>query len=325
MAHQVETMAFANQVPWHGLGNRVNPDASVEEMLKEAGLDWDVNRMPLFAKGGKGRLIAVPGRSALVRSTDDKIMTIIGPNWKPLQNRDMMDFFRLYTEAGKIKLETAGALKGGRVIFGLANLGDSFTVGKNDKVQGYLLIISPHEVGMTIRIKLTTVRVVCANTLAAAISDDKFQYSQSHLRDFDVESARAAVEAAHDQLAIFGKEARALAKRKMTDEDTVVFLSRFFQPLTKEGEEASAKLDRKRIDFIMDPANQNQKLTAVLASVRDAPGATPGNAWGVLNGVLHWADHSAGRSVDARMTRAWLGDRGRIKTDINSALLAMAA
>ena len=42
MAHQVETMAYAGAVPWHGLGKEVLPDLTPEQMLYEAGLDWSV-------------------------------------------------------------------------------------------------------------------------------------------------------------------------------------------------------------------------------------------------------------------------------------------
>ena len=42
MAHQVETMAYAGETPWHGLGTRVSNDLSVDEMLEQSGLDWKV-------------------------------------------------------------------------------------------------------------------------------------------------------------------------------------------------------------------------------------------------------------------------------------------
>ena len=33
MAHAVETMAYAGEVPWHGLGKQVLPDLTPEQML----------------------------------------------------------------------------------------------------------------------------------------------------------------------------------------------------------------------------------------------------------------------------------------------------
>src|SRR5687768_16333932 len=83
MSHQVETMAFAHETPWHGLGNRVEGSVTVDEMLVAAGLDWSVNEYECFSEI-KGEKIAV-GKKALVRSSDQKILSIAGPNWKPFQ------------------------------------------------------------------------------------------------------------------------------------------------------------------------------------------------------------------------------------------------
>jgi phage/plasmid-like protein (TIGR03299 family) len=317
MSHEVETMAFANALPWHGLGNRVDPNVSVDDMLVAAGLDWEVKLHPIYAQVGEKR-VAIKTKRALVRSSDDKIMTITGDNWKPLQNRDALNFFREYTEAGDIKLETAGALKGGRIIWGLANLNAGFTVkGGRDEVKGYLLLTSPHEVGNSISIRTTSVRVVCANTMALAMRGETQAYHrQNHLSDFDATKAREAIDLAKYQIGKAGLDAKTLSKLKLSEFDTVRFLSRFFQPV--EGD--------KEITLMMEEPEklQNKVFKEVLNSVNNAPGATPGTGWGVINGITHWADHVAGRNADTRLTKAWFGDNSRLKVQANSALLEMA-
>ena len=47
MAHMVETMAYAGEVPWHGLGKPVPADLTPDQMLEAAGLDWEVEQIPL--------------------------------------------------------------------------------------------------------------------------------------------------------------------------------------------------------------------------------------------------------------------------------------
>ena len=42
MSHEVETMAFANETPWHGLGNPVSNDMTPQEMMVASGCDWEV-------------------------------------------------------------------------------------------------------------------------------------------------------------------------------------------------------------------------------------------------------------------------------------------
>lgn len=322
MAHKVETMAFANEVPWHGLGNRVDPTVSVDEMLVAAGLNWEVEQHECYAEIG-GQKVAV-GRQALVRSTDNRVLTITGDAWKPLQNRDALEFFREYTEAGGAKLETAGSLREGKVVWGLASIQKGFSLQGRDQVNGYLLLVSPHEVGKAIQVRHTAVRVVCANTMAMAERSGTVEYKQNHLKEFDIEAAKAAVALGAEAIAKLEMEARALQKLKMSEYDTVRVLADYFMPAS--GDDAAT--EKAREDYVKtlvnEPSNQSKVLKELLLSVNKAPGATPGNGWGVLNGVTHWADHVAGRTNDARLYRSWFGHTGQAKTTVKRTLLEMA-
>lgn len=201
MSHEVETMAYAGQVPWHGLGARIDDNISPEEMLKAAGLDWQVDLLPLKADKPDGTQISVKDRFALVRSDNNRVLTIAGKSWRPLQNSEMLDFVGRYTRAGGAMLETAGSLRNGRTVWALANLNKGFALAGGDKVDGYLLFTSPHEVGRAITVRTTTVRVVCKNTMILANSHSELNYSQNHLSDFNFESAKESVEKAHQNLA----------------------------------------------------------------------------------------------------------------------------
>lgn len=310
MSHQVETMAFANATPWHGLGNRVDPTVSIEEMTRAAGLDWEVQPYRLFAEIDGHRVNV--DRAAFVRSSDRKVLTIASESWKPFQNRDAMEFFRDFTETGNITLETAGSLRGGRIVWGLAALHHSYEVTEGDKVAGYLLLISPHEVGKSNSVRVTSVRVVCANTMAMALAAGSAHYSQTHASEFKADRAKEVVAAAIDQFMGNEKTSKKLAALKMSREDTIRVLAPHFQPDTE-------------IEDLLKKDALNRRFEQVLESVNTAPGALPNNAWGVLNGVTHWADHVAGRNADTRLTRAWLGRTGRIKQRVMTDLLRRAS
>jgi phage/plasmid-like protein (TIGR03299 family) len=317
MSHEVETMAYANQVPWHGLGARVDQDVTVPAMLKAAGLDWPVELLPLKATRTDGVDITVKDRFALVRETDNRVLTITGKSWHPLQNADCLGFMKDYVEAGGATLETAGSLRDGKIIWGLAKLKHSFEARKGDKVEGYLLITSPHEVGKAITIRTTTVRVVCANTMAMANSASTVDYSQNHLSDFNVKAAKEAIGNAHEQLGEAENRAKTLAKFKINLEDAV---RKVIVPAVMP-EVAKSDL----YDQILLPENQPKTLQQIIDSLNNAPGADPKTGWGVLNGVTHWADHVAGRDQAARLHRAWVGDTARAKQRTEAALMELAA
>lgn len=318
MAHEVESMAYANQVPWHGLGANIADSATPAEFLKAAKLDWRVEMKPLLADLGNGETCKVPGRYALVRDKDNRIMTVAGAAWKPLQNADTLDFMTRYCAAGGAKMETAGALRDGKIVWGLAKLSHSFQVRPGDRVEGYLLITSPHQVGQAITIRTTTVRVVCANTMAMAERSGSITYRQNHLTEFDVKSAREAVEAAHEQLAECERRAKTIDKLKISMADAVAkVLIPVFAPEVPQ--------DPELINKIMSAEVKHDKISALMESIELAPGALPGTGWGVLNGVTHWVDHVQGRGNESRMFRSWIGDYGRSKLKAEEILLNLAA
>jgi phage/plasmid-like protein (TIGR03299 family) len=319
MSHEVETMAFAHEVPWHGLGNRVDGKVTIEEMLVAAGLNWTIEEVPCFMNID-GKQIPVE-RKALVRSTDKKLMTVTGLNWVPFQNKDALEFFREYTAAGGATLETAGALRGGRIVWGLARVSAGFSLQGRDDVQGYILIVSPHEIGKAITVRTTSVRVVCANTLAMAggVKGKNAEYRQSHIYGFDTAAARASVQLVKDEIAQLELDAIALQQLKMSQFDTVRLLAEFFQPV------APNKAPVTTQDLIDNPDARSRNLQRVLWATEKAPGATPGNGWGVLNGVTYWADHMAGNARDSRLFNSWLGETGKKKDQVKTKLMDMVA
>ena len=93
----VETMAYAGEVPWHGLGTKVPHDLSTDEMLKKSGLDWYVEKLPTYVNAPSGQ--QKTGSFALVRSSDNKVLApSVGQNWNPVQNKEAFDFFSEYVE-----------------------------------------------------------------------------------------------------------------------------------------------------------------------------------------------------------------------------------
>jgi phage/plasmid-like protein (TIGR03299 family) len=321
MAHEVESMAWANEVPWHGLGVQVDPSISVDEMLVRAGLNWDVALEPMYIRDGES-FTEVKNKRALVRSTDKKILTTASPNWKPLQNRDALEFFREYTEQGGASLETAGSLRGGKIIWALAKISKDFIVrGRaNDTVRGYILLSSPHEVGYRIKVRTTATRVVCANTFALA-ERDAVSYAQSHTQNFNTQAARDSIELAIDQVAQLEREANKLAQLEMSKYDTARFYARLLQPVSDiEQEETHVKT------LLESPSVQNKAFRGVWESFENGPGADTETAWGVFQGLTHYIDHRAGGSNSAaRLDSAWFGDRSRIKQKAYANLLEMAA
>lgn len=313
MAHRVETMAYTNEVPWHGLGVHVAEAPSVDEMLKVAQLDWRVAKKPLLLETGD----VVPRFNALVRESDGRVLTVVGSQYTPVQNTEAFAFFKEFVEAGDATMETAGSLCGGRFVWGLADLKQSFNVNGGDPVKGYLLVVAPHESGHSLIIRQTSVRVVCWNTMTLALGAKvAAEFRMAHRTRFDetmMARAKEVLGLARERTAEFAANARALKQIPMTTDQVVEFCVKLFGDADRAAEIA-AEFEEKASPTV-------KRLVDVY---EHAPGADPGTAWGAFNAVTYYADHVASKTSDARLTSAWLGRMAVKKQEALEMLLAAA-
>ncbi len=313
--HEIETMAYTDEEPWHGLGSRVDNTLTPEEMVKAAGLDWRVEKRAIFYSKPKSVIpeIEVQKKFALVRTSDNSCLSIVGNRYTPTQNIEAFSFFKEFVEAGDAKMETAGSLLDGKRVWGLANLQESFKLAGNDEVKGYLLVVSPHEQGKSLLIRFTPVRVVCKNTLTLALGGigDEFRMSHhSKFTNYTIKRAKITLGIARERMNEFHENAKQLKKLTMSEADVQQFLAPLFQPQTP-------------IDDLVKDFRElaNPKILRVMDVYKNAPGADPGTGWGVLNAVTYWADHVASKTADKRLANAWLSKTAVTKQQTLNKLL----
>lgn len=301
MSHEVETMAYSGEKPWHGLGVNVTPDISTDEMLIAAGLNWTADLVPLFYRLGDRE--ASVRQKALVRSSDSALLDVVGEDWKPVQNADALGFFSDFVQQGDMRMETAGSLKSGRHVFALAKITEKFQAVKGDEIGGYLLFSNPHQYGKAPCIMLTMVRVVCNNTLTLALREGgTVKYSWSHLKTFDTDHAAMAREAlgiAKEQMTRAKEQMTLLAKAKITEEDTEVYFKRVFDP--KGAQSSRDKIARN--------------VPLAMKALEEQPGAKygAGTYWQAFNAVTFLTDHVLGKSQDTRVNSALFGGYAALK------------
>lgn len=320
MSHEVETMAYTNQVPWHGLGfSRPEGFKDVKQLIKDAKLDWKVERRPIYTTNPDHaeRINNIEGFAALVRDKDNAVFDIVGSRYQPIQNEEAFEFFTEFVEAGKAKMETAGSLRGGKYVWGLANLGTEFRLkGKDDVVKGYLLVGCPHEQGKSLIIKFTSVRVVCNNTLTLALRNKGNEVRISHRAAFDnatMNRAKETLGIAREQMGDLETNAQKLLKLKVNRNDAIRVLASVFAP------------DADMKEILADFDKATPRLKSLMDVYEKAPGAEPGNGWGVLAATTYYADHVASRTADKRLANAWLGRTANQKEAVLDKLLDMAA
>lgn len=160
------------QPAWHSLGQVVQDYPTSREAIAFAGLDYEVIKAPLFAKTEAAGLdFAVPNQYATLRSDTNAVFGVVGRDYQIVQNADAFSFFDAIVGGGDgILYETAGAIGQGERIFTTAKLPGYIRVGNGDDVtQKYLFLTTSHDGSGSITAAFTPIRIVCQNTLNAAL------------------------------------------------------------------------------------------------------------------------------------------------------------
>lgn len=323
MSHDIEmkdgiaNFCYVGEEPWHGLGVKIPNDLTPRQTLEAAGLDWRVELVPSFIEKKDGTRVET-GKSALVRSTDEKILTMVSGNWNPVQNEEAFDFFHDFVAAGDMTMETAGSLAGGTIVWALAKIKESFDLGygkkSNDVTEAYALFTNPHLYGRAVDFRLTGVRVVCRNTIELALRSSSLnQVSVSHRSKFDPDLVKETMGIAKEKMNEYKEAARFLSDKRYTAENIIEYYEKLY-PINSKKEES---IESKR----------SRSATRLLELTETSPGHeyAPGTFWNAYNAVTYYADHEAGRNADTRLQSAWYGSNKKVKENALKLALEMAS
>jgi phage/plasmid-like protein (TIGR03299 family) len=300
-------MAYANEKPWHGLGNKLPADQSIDVWKRSAGMDWAIQESEVrFISGqnGIGMINAFPEQKVLYRSDTKGPLAVVSKRNQVVQPGEILEFYRDLTEVGGFELETAGVLREGRKFWALAKTGQSMTLKGRDRVDGYLLLATACDGTLATTAQFTSVRVVCNNTLAIALGDTNGAVKVPHRSQFDASAVKRQLGITVSSWDGFVARMKALVERPV-DPDTVEGLLR--RVLTYSAQSGSVNVVNEQAVKTVSALYDGGGKGALLASSR-------GTAWGLLNSVTEYVDyHRRARSEDHRRDAAWFGQGAQIK------------
>jgi len=299
MAAEIERMFYTGETPWHGLGE------GIEKAKTDPIFMSPVHTEPLYrvidptAEDGQPDGYAPVAAQCVVRDIDGKILSHhVGPEWTPYQPTDGVAYFQQWEDAGFIKLETAGSLRGGQIQWILGRINkDPMVVKGDDIVLKYVLLTWGHGT-WAIRNGFTPTRVVCMNTLSAAIGDaDSALIKVSHTKNCvtNVEKLRDVMNLADQQFEATADQYRYLASRDIDAFD----LRRYVKVVLKRPENEAVSVvtptERKVIELFQGSGKGSQ-----LESAR-------GTWWGAYNAVAEHLTWEKGNDRANRLEGLWLG------------------
>lgn len=300
-------IAYVGKEPWHGLGSKLESNQPLDVWMREAGLDWTYERAPVefcvpYVEGHR----PFTNRFVLYRSDTRAPLSIVSDRYRVVQPAEIFDFFRDFVTAGDMEIETAGSLRGGEKIWALARLGKDFTIKGADRVQSYVLLITGCDTKLATTGQLTSVRVVCWNTMSYAVQLGQGQSSTirvPHTLKFDPDRVKGEMGLVQNAWSTYETQAKELANRRLGDNEVAKFLIDLLGDPQKDLKDQPNKPGMSAILSLYTGKGQGSMLESA-----------DGTAWGLVNAVTEWVDHHRrARSNDSRLHSAWAGEGNQLK------------
>ena len=301
-------MAYVGERPWHGLGEALPPDQDIETWVQAARLDWEIEMLPVnYQMGGRNHVMR--DRFVLARSDTQAALSVVSGDYRVVQPKEVLEFYRDLVEERQYQLETAGALDGGRKVWALARTGLVAGVADNaaDELGAYVLLATSCDKSLATTIAFTSVRVVCQNTLSFAVHEVKKESRRSikvnHSRRFDADQIKKDLGLMDESWEKFKLQLTPMAGKAMSDSAAEEFFQSLFQS-EKEMKEGTIS-DQKR-----------KEVMQLMSFYRHAPGqdlpTAKNTLWGAVSAVTYYVDHIRTASGD-RLDSAWFGAGATLK------------
>ena len=321
MAHEIQNMAYAGTTPWHGLGNQLRPNQSIEVWQQQAGMNWQIESSPVHfkstTKGPLAEIHSFADQKVLYRSDTLEPLSVVSHRYQVVQPAEVLEFYRELTEVSGYELETAGVLKGGRKFWALARTGHSTALKGKDEVGGYLLLATSCDGTLATVATPTTIRVVCNNTLAMSLGSATGAIKVPHSTRFDPQAVKKQLGITVSQWDEFMYRMRQLAERKVSNQEAQAYFGRILNTEVTPRSRTKPAVNHAFPKAMALYTGRGRGSDLVSAN---------GTAWGLLNAVTEHVDHERrARSVDYRLDSAWFGPGAGIKQRALDAALELVA
>jgi phage/plasmid-like protein (TIGR03299 family) len=315
-------MAYVGAVPWHGLGNQLQRGAPIETWIDESGLNFRV--LKAFARYPVSKddvqspdaWRTCDDAVVLFRNDNGDKLGIVSPDYKIVQPRSVIEFFRDLVGSAGMELETAGTLFGGKRLWAMARIegAEHPVADARDKMKMNLLLATSLDGSLATTGAWIATRVVCNNTLQIGLGErNALKVKVRHSTTFDADHVKKelGLKEAESVFERTMREMRELADKRMREHDVVLNTARLFYPDfdERDAKEQDKAIRSRNVSTVAEMALDNKTLGSEFDG-------TQGTVFGWLNSVTQFVDHSAGKAnttADNRINSAWFGKGAEIK------------
>lgn len=319
MSHEIDqstgkaAMAYVGQEPWHGLGQKLPPDADLATWRLAAGMNFHVDECPVFYKWD-GKFYESLKKKSLVRSDNGFELAQVGKKYNVVQPGQILEFYRDLVGPVGFKLDTAGVLFNGQKYWALARTSDEGNLFGKDKLVGYLLLVTACDGSMKTEGRFCAERVVCKNTLQIALGENSgHSVKVSHRSVFNPVEMKLELGLFNEGWVSFMTQAKRLAETPVDEQFAFQFVADALGATVNEEQQVNSEIHGKIMALFNGAGVGAEMKTA------------KGTAWGLLNAFTEFYDHHVEtKTLDARLNNAWFGYGAKVKDKVYQQLTALA-
>jgi phage/plasmid-like protein (TIGR03299 family) len=300
---------------WHGLGQELTPDASINEWKKQAGMDWEIFQSAVTYQSIEGDH-TFSDKQVLFRSDSKAPLAVVSDSYQIVQPGQVLEFFSDLVALNGFKLNAAGTLFGGRKFWATADVGKVTNPRAGDDIHGQLLLVSSADGTSKTVAKFASTRTVCNNTLTVALGEQgKRSVSKSHRSVWNPEDVKLDLGLIDEGWEKFSTNLKKLSEIELTDNYVMnYFQNKFFDP---------------KVDIEKQTWGNVKKVNTLMGLYKNGAGSefSKGTAYGVLNAATELFTHGTREKQDAsrRFWESAFGGNDTIKSEVYSDMLGLMA
>ncbi len=301
MSHEIESIFYLGKnLPWHGLGISIQEQDAfdIEKCIEASGLGWEVDLKQCYVDCTSDEETKSIPAPAYATMRGEKILGVVGERFTVLQNKEAFKVFQPFLNSKLLRLNTAGSLFGGEKIWILGEiLGDPLYITETDIVRKFILLSHGHNGKECVRFGFTPIRVVCANTLAMAKSNELSQLIRlRHTKNIlnNLENIRETIDLINQEFKATAEQYQRLLKSDISQQDVEKYIKRVLDIEDKDISTRSYNIIQKIKEFFfMSPGNDAKDVRGTL--------------YAAYNSITYYLSHVYGRNAENRLDANWFG------------------
>lgn len=293
---------YANGQIWGNLGVKIEGKKSVDECMKEAGLDYDVSLNDCYIKTGSGEQV-VPKLKITMRDDNKTIMGTVGTSYTVLQNKESFSWFNEFIDNDIATIEHAGQLGKSGIVFVQAKVNVApVEIVKGDEIQSFITLLNSFDGSTAVSALFMPVRLWCQNQIPKLKSSTKLKLKHTKNLHIGLDKIREIMDVHNREFVATAEQFRFLASKGVNKKDLERYVKLVFE---KEDETEEKEMRKSKVEAIQ----------TLFESGRGANSDTR-NLYGAAMACNEFLNWEAGRTEENRIKSLWTGTNANVNSRI---------